>query len=125
MPRPASATLAARSPRRWRPSLTGPWAAGIILAGFFLLLLASVRQKSLTSDEIAHAAAGYTYWRLDDYRLNPENGNLPQRIMGLALALGPGHFPSLESESRRGKNKPIAQQRWQQRQNKAKRRGLV
>jgi Dolichyl-phosphate-mannose-protein mannosyltransferase len=99
MPSPAAATLATTPARRWRPSLTGSVAAGVTLACFWILLLASVRQKSLTSDEIAHAAAGYSYWRFDDYRLNPENGNLPQRVMGLGLALAPGHFPSLATEA--------------------------
>jgi hypothetical protein len=30
-----------------------------------------------TGDEIAHLTAGYSYWTTDDYRLQPENGNLP------------------------------------------------
>lgn len=59
-------------------------------------MLASLRDKSLTSDEIVHATAGYTYWKFNDYRLNPENGNLPQRIMALPLLWG-FRFPSTES----------------------------
>jgi len=98
------ATTAAKPSRPWRIGLTGSLAAGLVLAAFWLFLLASVRHESLTSDEIAHAVAGYTYWRFDDYRLDPENGNLPQRVMGLALWLGPGHFPSLDSEGWRNSN---------------------
>jgi len=74
-----------------------PAFAGVLLAGFWLFLLASVSNKSLTTDEIVHATAGYTYWTFGDYRLNPENGNLPQRLMALPL-LGPRFpFPSRSS----------------------------
>lgn len=44
-------------------------------------------EKSMTSDEIAHLAAGETYNTRDDYRLQPENGNLPQRLAALPLSL--------------------------------------
>jgi hypothetical protein len=36
-------------------------------------------QHCTTNDEIAHLTAGASYWLTDDYRLQPENGNLPQR----------------------------------------------
>ena len=38
-----------------------------------------------TGDEIAHLTAGYSYWKTDDYRLQPENGNLPQRWAAIPL----------------------------------------
>lgn len=38
-----------------------------------------------TNDEPVHLASGYSYWRFDDYRLQPENGNLPQRWAALPL----------------------------------------
>ena len=41
--------------------------------------------KGPAFDEGAHLTAGYTYWKFNDYRLQPENGNLPQRWAGLAL----------------------------------------
>jgi len=69
-----------------------------VLAAFWLALVASLRNKSLTSDEIVHATAGYTYWRFDDYRINPENGNLPQRIIGIPIAAGDYKFPLIDSE---------------------------
>ena len=43
--------------------------------------------KSMTFDELAHLTGGYSYWMLDDYRLHPENGNLPQRL-GALPAIG-------------------------------------
>ena len=59
--------------------------AALVLAGFWLLLVATAWNQSVTYDETVHAAAGYSYWKYDDYRLNPENGNLPQRIAALPL----------------------------------------
>jgi len=93
----ASPTGPASSP--WIRRLTGPWAAGAILAAFWLLMVASLREKSLTFDEIGHVTAGYTYWRCDDYRLDPENGNLPQRLAGLPYLWAGFTFPSLDSDA--------------------------
>ncbi len=81
------------SPRdAWLGRLTGPVAAGVVLVLFWCGLIGSLRQKSITFDEMAHATAGYSYWRFNDYRLNPENGNLPQRLMALPLLLGGSQF---------------------------------
>ncbi len=77
--------------------LTGPLMAALILLLFWAAMLASLRDKSLTFDEGAYAAAGCSAWRLGDYRLNPEAGPLPQRVAGLPLALGPYRFPSTDS----------------------------
>jgi hypothetical protein len=38
---------------------------------------------SSTTDELAHVTGGFSYWKFDDYRLQPENGNLPQRLAAL------------------------------------------
>jgi len=62
-----------------------------ILATTILLLiqiglaLGSVRTEGVTADESGHLAAGYAYWQYDDYRFQPENGNLPQRWGALPL----------------------------------------
>ena len=58
-------------------------AALLILYG--LMAWSSVREKSNTFDESAHLTAGYSYWATGDYRLNPENGILPQRWAALPL----------------------------------------
>jgi len=100
----AAATMADGQPRTWRRRLSGPLAAGLLLAAFWAFLVSSVVHKSLTSDETAHAAAGYTYWRFNDYRLNPENGNLPQRVMGLGLLIAHTRFPSIDSDAWRTSN---------------------
>jgi hypothetical protein len=41
--------------------------------------------KGPAFDESAHLTAGYSYWKFNDYRLQPENGNLPQRWAALPL----------------------------------------
>src|SRR5207244_6711191 len=85
------------------PQLFGPLAAALVLLGFWFSRLAILRGKSQTYDEGAHAAAGCSYWRFNDYRLDPENGNLPQRVIGLPLFLGNYTFPDTNSDAwRRG-----------------------
>ena len=91
-PSPAEPTL----PSLWR-RFTSPLSAGIVLVLFWGVLQMSLREKSSTMDEPLHAAAGYTYWKLNDYRVQPENGNLPQRVFGLAYQGDQFAFPSLES----------------------------
>lgn len=49
--------------------------------------------KSMTSDEIAHLTAGLAYNTRNDYRLQPENGNLPQRLAALLLTLAGQPLP--------------------------------
>jgi hypothetical protein len=76
----------------WFRLLTGPVGAGLVLALFWAGLLGSLGRKGVTYDEMAHLTAGYSYWRFNDYRLDPENGNLPQRLMALPLVLGGDQF---------------------------------
>jgi hypothetical protein len=78
---------------------TGPLAAGCILLLFWIFIVASDRDKCLTYDEVAHAAAGYSYWRYGDYRLQPENGQLPQRAAGLLLAMDSPKLPAPEMQA--------------------------
>ena len=77
----------------WRQRLTGHAAAAVVLGLFYLALLASVHDKSATFDEPGHALAGCTYWKKGDFRLDPENGNLPQRWFGLALLTAKQSLP--------------------------------
>lgn len=68
----------------------GPWTARLavvsLLLAHFALAWSSTFEKSLTHDEILHLTGGTSYWKFDDYRLQPENGNLPQRLAGLPAA---------------------------------------
>jgi len=74
-----------------------------LLAGLLLILHAglaadSARQKSATFDELPHLTAGYSYWHLNDFRLHPENGVLPQRLVGLPLLLDQPTFPDTQQK---------------------------
>lgn len=71
--------------------------AVVILILFWAAMLASLRNTSQTFDEGVHAAGGYTYWRYNDYRFNPENGNLPQRVIALPLLASHYNFPSTDA----------------------------
>jgi hypothetical protein len=69
---------------------------------YVAMALHGVAHKSGTYDEFVHVTAGYSYWTLDDYRLNPENGNWSQRLVALPLvAEGAGRaaFPSLDQQA--------------------------
>jgi hypothetical protein len=59
----------------------------VLLALHFWLGVSATFEKCVTSDETAHLASGYSYWKFNDYRLQPENGNLPQRWAALPLLL--------------------------------------
>lgn len=81
MEHPASASSA--RPRLAR--LTSPRAAAVILLAFWLLLVVATWNQSATVDEPGTPAAGITHWKLNDYRLDPENGNLTHRLAALPL----------------------------------------
>lgn len=57
-----------------------------------------MRDKSTTSDEIAHITGGYTFDRWNDFRLHPENGFLPQRWQALPTVLSDARFPDQGGE---------------------------
>jgi hypothetical protein len=64
-----------------------------------ILAVTATAGKSMTSDEIAHLSAGHAYNTRGDYRLQPENGNLPQRwaalpMLALGVDLPPPTLPS-------------------------------
>jgi len=71
-------------------------AAALLLALHFTMAVASKRNESTTSDELVHVTGGYTYWKFNDYRLHPENGNLPQRWVALPAWLSGAPFPDLD-----------------------------
>ncbi len=85
------------APLGWR-RCTGPATVAIVLAGFWVLMQASLWRKSPTFDELGGVTAGYSYWHFNDYRLDPEAGNLPQRVMALPLLSGRFRFPALNGE---------------------------
>ena len=90
----------------------GPFAVILVLIAFWIGILASLWEKSLTLDEGVHVTAGYAFWRYNDYRLNPENGNLPERVMALPLLLGDYKFPPTQSDAWRNSDKWTVTWQW-------------
>lgn len=80
--------------------LLGWPAAAVLILAYWAMALTAVSEKSNVFDEPLHQTGGYSYWRYDDYRIHPENGNLPQRIFALPLVLGAERyaFPFTDSE---------------------------
>jgi len=67
-----------------------------LLAGHYVLAYTATLGAATTFDEPLHMVAGVAYWTLDDYRLQPENGNLPQRWCGIPLLFMNLNFPTLD-----------------------------
>lgn len=71
----------------------------VTLCALHAWMAASVsRTFSTTFDEIAHLTAGYAYWTHGDFRFQPENGNLPQRLAALPLLARDVTFPPATGE---------------------------
>ena len=76
-----------------------PLLASALLCLYWWMATSVSDTQCTTGDEIAHLTAGYSYWKTNDYRLQPENGNLPQRWAALPL-LGRGlTFPTLDQNA--------------------------
>ena len=74
-------------------------AVAALLAWHAWLAVTASAEKSMTSDEIAHLAAGQAYNTRGDYRLQPENGNLPQRLAALPMTLAGVPLPPATLET--------------------------
>jgi hypothetical protein len=69
------------------------WLIAILIALLHAAMaVTAVNTKSPTFDEPQHLTAGYSYWIKNDYRLDPENGNLPARWSALPLLLSGAKF---------------------------------
>jgi hypothetical protein len=71
----------------------------MLILSFSWMADSSLRGKSPTADEIAHLTRGVSYWKTSDYRLQPENGILPERWAALPVYLGGYAFPSAEESA--------------------------
>lgn len=81
---------------RRAPSSTWVWLlAVIIILGQAVLAWTATRTKSMTNDEIAHLTGGVGLWS-GEYRLVPENGNLPQRVGALPAVIMGAHLAPLK-----------------------------
>ncbi|MEO6569292.1 MAG: glycosyltransferase family 39 protein [Opitutaceae bacterium] len=72
----------------------------LLLALFHAVLaVTATGGKSMTADEIAHLTAGHAYNTRNDYRFQPENGNLPQRWAALPLLAAGAPLPGRQLET--------------------------
>lgn len=71
----------------------------LVALGHAGLATLAMREKSTTADELAHITGGYTFNHWNDYRLQPENGVLPQRWQALPLVMLGADFPALTTEA--------------------------
>ncbi len=72
-------------------------AVAALLACYFALGLSASTRKSQTGDEGVHLTGGVSYWAFNDYRIQPENGNWPQRLCGLPVWLSGYRFPDTDA----------------------------
>jgi hypothetical protein len=70
------------------------WAVAGLLTFHLLLGNLAASNWSVTFDETLHLASGYAYWEFGDFRVQPTNGNLPQRWGTLPLWLAGVKYPS-------------------------------
>ena len=69
--------------------------ATFLLIFVFIVSILSIRNDSLTMDELAHLPAGYSYLTQKDMRLNPEHPPLIKDLSALPLLfIGDIRFPS-------------------------------
>jgi hypothetical protein len=68
--------------------LHGPLPVALLIAVHLALGISAVNRKSMTYDEGIHVTGGLSYWKTNDYRLQPENGNWSQRFVALPAWLG-------------------------------------
>jgi hypothetical protein len=73
-----------------------PAAVVALLAWYFASAVSAVSDKSTTFDEVFHLTGGYCSWKFGDFRMQPENGNLPQRWAAIPLLFGDTHFPPFD-----------------------------
>jgi hypothetical protein len=65
-----------------------------LLVLFGWMALSTSSRVGVTFDETAHLTAGYSYWTTGEYRLQPENGNLPQRWAALPMLVTKPNAPA-------------------------------
>ena len=75
--------------------------AALLLAWMFGQAISVADRMGITADEPIHLMGGYSYWTRNDYRMQPENGNFPQRWSSLPLLAFPTH------------NLPVTDDTWQ------------
>lgn len=69
----------------------------IFLFLMFILAITSLRNETITNDEVVHLPAGYSYITKFDYRMNPEHPPLLKAFAALPLLFTKINFPQTEA----------------------------
>jgi len=84
-----------------------------LLAVFFLQMLTASPLKSPTFDEPAHIGAGLSYWKMGDFRVNPQHPPLLKELGALPLVLTGARFPMSRADWNLLGDPPPAFFQWQ------------
>lgn len=71
----------------------------LLLAAHFAMAWTASPDIGVTADEPVHIVAGLYYWETADYRFQPENGNLPQRLAALPWVIAGVEPPAIEGSA--------------------------
>ena len=72
------------------------WTVAAVLAvGHWVLAVIACQHNATTFDEVAHISGGMAMVVHGDFRLNPENGVLPQMLAGAAIVADGNRFPDV------------------------------
>lgn len=66
----------------------------LLLVAHFLMAWTTSPHVGVTADEPIHIVSGLYYWETGDYRFQPENGNLPQRLVALPWLFADVELPA-------------------------------
>jgi 4-amino-4-deoxy-L-arabinose transferase-like glycosyltransferase len=69
-----------------------------LLIWYFVTAVTATLGKSTMFDELFHLTGGYTYWKTGDFRIQPENGNLPQRWDAIPLLFYRPNLPKMDND---------------------------
>lgn len=61
------------------------WFVALLLVLIFVQCFFSIKQKSITNDELTHIASGYSYIKTADFRMNPEHPPLVKLLSAVPL----------------------------------------
>ncbi len=75
-----------------------PVIVALILGLHAAVALWAASRESVTADEILYVTGGFYIDKYGDYRIQPENGVLPQRLHGLAALWTKAPTPELEND---------------------------
>ena len=63
--------------------LPSAWIVVLLILAHAVMAWSVSPQTGVTADEPVHIVSGLYYWQTGDFRFQPENGNLPQRLAAL------------------------------------------